>query len=517
MLVRVKAGSSLDAAASEIDGVFTRLITAYPKEYASTGATVVPMQTEVTREYRPVLLALTGAVLLVLLIAIANVVNLQLARAVRRDTEFAIRSALGAARGRLTRQLLAEGLVLALGGGLAGVSVASLALPLLVQQLPPRLPRLAAIHVDAGAVFTVTAIVLAVTLIMAMLPGRRRDAALGDSLRSGRRLASAAQHRTRSSLVVVEVALAAMLLGSAALVGRSVMRLLAVDAGFDATHLLSLQVDAVGPAYQTDASIFAYRDRDRQTVRALPGVGSVALSNQLPLAGNVDRFGIVDTDNIPANPELVPSGDRYVITPEYLQTMRIPLVASRRFTAQEAVDTANRVTLVSAALAAKLWPGQNALGKHIRMGGDTRPTRTVIGVTGNVKHTGLDAVTTQQFYVPERQWFDVDNGIVVVVRTSAAPASLAPAVRRAISAIDPSLPIIRVATMDQLIASTTSQRRLAMELFGAFAVAALLLAAAGIYGVLAGNVAERTREIGLRAALGATPREVMTLVVSQGA
>jgi putative ABC transport system permease protein len=151
------------------------------------------------------------------------------------------------------------------------------------------------------------------------------------------------------------------------------------------------------------------------------------------------------------------------------------------------------------------------------MGGDTRPTRTVIGVTGNVKHTGLDAVTTQQFYVPERQWFDVDNGIVVVVRTSADPASLAPAVRRAISGIDPSLPIIRVATMDQLIATTTAQRRLALVLFAAFAVAALLLAAAGIYGVLAGSVAERTREIGLRAALGATPREVMTLVVSQGA
>jgi putative ABC transport system permease protein len=237
----------------------------------------------------------------------------------------------------------------------------------------------------------------------------------------------------------------------------------------------------------------------------------------LPLAGNVDRYGIVDTDNIPANPELVPNGDRYVVSRDYLSTMRIPITAGRWFSEQEASDTASRVALVSAALATRLWPGQNPLGRHIRMGGNDRPTRTVIGVTGNVKHTGLDAVTTQQFYVPERQWFAADNAIVVVVRTATDPASLAPAVRRAISAIDPSLPIIRVATMDQLIAATTSQRRLALVLFGAFAAAAILLAAAGIYGVLAGNVAERTREIGLRAALGATPREVMTLVVAQGA
>jgi putative ABC transport system permease protein len=515
MLVRVKPRVSMPAATSEIDGILTRLIAANPKEYASLGATVVLMQTELTRQYRPALLALTAAVVLVLLIAIANVANLQLARAVRRETEFAVRSALGAARGRLTRQLLAEGLVLALVGGIAGIGVAMMTLPTLVGQLPAQLPRVSAIHLDGGVVFAVCAIVLVITIIMAMLPGRR-GAALGDSLRSGRRLASAAQHRTRSSLVVIEVALAAMLLGSAALVARSVMRLLAVDAGFDPTHLLSLQVDAVGPRYETDASIIAYHDRIREAVRAVPGVISVALSNQLPLAGNIDRNGIVDTDNIPANPELVPNGDRYVVTEEYLRTMRIPIVAGRWFSEQEAADSAGRVTLVSAALAAKLWPGQSALGKHIRMGGDSRPSRTVIGVTGNVKHTGLDAVTTQQFYVPERQWFAADNAIVVVLRTATDPAALAPAVRRAVSAIDPSLPIIRVATMDELIVTTTSQRRLALVLFGAFAVAALLLAAAGIYGVLAGNVAERTREIGLRAALGATPREVMSLVVSQG-
>jgi putative ABC transport system permease protein len=516
MIARIKPGVSLDAARSEIDGIFVRLIALFPKEYASVGATVVSMQAELTRDYQPALLALSGAVLLVLLIAIANVVNLQLARAVRRNTEFAIRAALGAERGRLTRQLLAEGLVLALAGGIAGIAVAAIALPALVNQLPRGLPRLTAIHLDVGVLAAVAVVILLVTLSMAILPGRRSDRGLGDALRSGRRLASNAQHRTRSSLVVAEVALAAMLLGGAALVARSVVRLLSVNAGFDTTHLLSLEVSAVGPRYPDDASIYRFHDALRAAVGAVPGVASVALSNQLPLAGNLDRYGVVDTDNPPPNPELVPNGDRYVVTPEYLRTMRIPLVAGRWFSDVEAADTSNRVALVSASLAAKLWPGQRALGRHIRMGGNTRPIRTIVGVTGDVKHTGLDAVTTQQFYVPDRQWFEADNG-VVVVRTSTDPAAVAAAVRRAISAIDPALPVVRITTMDQLIAATTAQRRLALVLFGAFATAALLLAAAGIYGVLAGNVAERTREIGLRTALGATPREVMTMIVAQGA
>ncbi|HEY4304845.1 MAG TPA: ABC transporter permease [Gemmatimonadaceae bacterium] len=516
MIARIKSNVAIDAARTEVDGMFVRLIKQFPMEYAGVGAMVVSMQSELTSSYRPALLALTGAVLLVLLIAIANVTNLQLARAVRRNTEFAVRTALGAERGRLTRQLLAEGLVLALLGGVAGIAVAAGALPALVNQLPSALPRLAAIHLDVGVLAAVALLILLITLAMAIIPGRRSERGLGEDLRAGRRLASSAQHRTRSSLVVAEVALAAMLLGSASLVARSVVRLLSVNAGFDTTHLLSLQVSAVGPRYTSDASIYAYHDALRQAVGAIPGVMSVALSNQLPLAGNVDRYGVLDTDNPPPNPELAPSADRYTVTPDYLRTMHIPLIAGRWFTDIEAADTSNRVALVSASLAAKLWPGQSALGHHVRMGGDARPIRTVIGVTGDVKHTGLDAVVNQQFYVPDRQWFEADNG-VIVVRSSTDAASIAAAVRRAVSSVDPSLPVIRVATMDQLIAATTSQRRLALVLFGAFALAAVLLAAAGIYGVLAGNVAERTREIGLRAALGATPREVMTLIVSQGA
>ena len=518
MVARIKPTVSFDAAASELDGILARLIKTYPIEYASVGATVVQMQTEVTRTYRASLLALAGAVLLVLLIAIANVVGLQVARAVRRDSEFAIRAALGAARGRLARQLLAEGFVLAIAGGVAGVVIAALALPTLIAQLPPQLPRLTSIHLDVGVLCGIGGVVLLLATVMAVVPSRRGDGRLFDALRSGRRIATGAQHATRASLVVAEVALAAMLLGGAALViARSVIRLLAVNPGFDTTHLLSLQVDAVGPRYSGDASVYAFHDRVRAAVSAVPGVASVAITSQLPLAGNFDRNGIVDADNPPANPELSPSGDRYVVTPDYLATMRIPVVAGRWFSSAEFADTNSHVALVSKALADRLWPGQNAIGHHIRMGEPTRPAKTIIGVTGNVKHTGLDAVTTQQFYIPERQWFYPDNSAVIVVRTTVPPAAVAAAVRRAVSSIDASLPIVRVATMDQLIVQTTAQRRLALVLFGAFALAALVLAAAGIYGVLAGSVAERTREIGLRVALGATPHEVLRLIIAQGA
>jgi putative ABC transport system permease protein len=212
----------------------------------------------------------------------------------------------------------------------------------------------------------------------------------------------------------------------------------------------------------------------------------------------------------------VPSGDRYTVSPEYASTMRIPIKSGRWFTPAEAIDTANRVILVSEALATRMWPGQSAVGHRVQFRANNTPTYSVIGVTGNVKHTGLDAAGALAFYIPERQWYFADNTVNVAIRTVSDPASLAPTIRRAISSIDPSLPIIRVSTMEQLIARTTSQRRLALTLFGAFAIAALLLAVAGIYGVLAGNVAERTREIGLRAALGASPREIMSLIVGQG-
>ncbi|HEY4217197.1 MAG TPA: ABC transporter permease [Gemmatimonadaceae bacterium] len=516
MLIRLKPGATLASATTDLDAIHARLVAQYPKEYASVGVSTVPVQAEATRSFRPALLSLAGAVLLVLLIAVANVVNLQLARAVRREEEFAIRVALGAGRSRLARQLLTEGLLLATLGAAAGLVAARLALPVLVSRLPEHMPRVAAIHLDVTVLAAVAALVLVLTVVMGLAPLRVGPADLGTTLRSGRRLATSGNHLTRAALVVGEFALAVTLLVSAGLVARSLIRLLAVDAGFDTSHLLTLEINSVGANYRQNDQVFAYHDRVRDAVAALPGVSSVAVANQLPLGGSVDRYGVIDADNIPTNPELVPSGDRYVVSAGYFATMHIPILRGRAFTAAEAVDSSNRVALVSAALAERMWPGQNPIGKRVLVGGLDAPPRTIIGVAGNVRHGGLDANVTLQWYAPERQWFASDNQEVLVVRTQGDPAALAASVRRTIAAIDPMQPIVNIATMDQVIDRSTAQRHLALVLFAAFAVAALLLAVAGIYGVLAGNVAERMREMGVRSALGATPGNIVGLIVGQG-
>jgi len=517
MIGRLRPAVTLGAARADLDGVLTHLIHEYPKEYGSIGALVTPMQDAVTASYRGGLLALLGAVALLLLIAAANVVNLQLARAVRRRSEFAVRAALGAARARIARQLLAEGILLALLGGLGGLVVARIALPTLQRQLPASLPRLDAVHLDATAFGAVALVVLLLAVVMALAPGAHRQRNISESLRSGVRLASPMQHLTRSTLVVVNIAIATMLLGGAALIGRSMLNLFQVDPGFAPDHILTLNVSASGQRYADAASVLAYHRQIIDAVSAVPGVRSVALSNQVPLGGNYDTYGVVDADHPPPNPELAPSGDRYVVSPAYLATLRTPLIRGRWFTDADARDSIPHVVIVSATLAQKLWPGADPLGRHIRMGEATGPGRTVIGVVADVKHHGLDADVNQQFYAPEGQWLFADNADVVIVRTSVDPAAVAGAVRAAIASVDRTVPISGVATMDSLIAASTSQRRLALVLFAAFAVAALFLAVAGIYGVLAGNVAERTREIGVRSALGAGAASIVRLVVMQGA
>ncbi|MEP7067568.1 MAG: FtsX-like permease family protein, partial [Gemmatimonadota bacterium] len=264
-----------------------------------------------------------------------------------------------------------------------------------------------------------------------------------------------------------------------------------------------------------DTSIYEFHDRVREAVGALPGVVGVSVANQLPLGGNVDMYGVADLDNLPPNPEQVPYGDRYTVSTDYLTTMRIPIRAGRGFTPADASESGSKVALVSEALAKRLWPNESPLGKRIRVGGSAGPARTVVGVTGNIRHSGLDAKTTMQWYAPERQ-FSADNQEVLIVRTAGDPAALATTVRKTIATVDPTQPIVKIATMDDVVAASTSQRRLALVLFAAFAGAALLLAVAGIYGVLAGTVSERTREIGVRSALGATPRRLIGQIVGQG-
>jgi putative ABC transport system permease protein len=318
----------------------------------------------------------------------------------------------------------------------------------------------------------------------------------------------------RAGIVVSEVALAIMLLASAGLVARSLGRLLSVNVGFDTSHLLTLQVNSVGKAYNDNEQVFAFHERVREAVRAIPGVLEVGTASQLPLGGNMDRYGVNAEDKPLANPELAPSPDRYTVSADYLHAMRVPLLAGRVLTDADR-DSTPKVAVVSASLAKRIWPGESALGKRIHVGGLESPARTVVGVVGDVRHSGLDAVETMQLYTPERQWFFSDNSVALVVRTKGDPSALAPVVRKTILALDPSQPVTAVASMEQVIAQSTAQRRLALGAFAIFALVALLLAAAGIYGVLAGSVTERTREIGLRSALGAAPRRILGLVVGR--
>jgi putative ABC transport system permease protein len=517
-IARLKAGISREQADREINGLALQLSKEYPTDYATPGGVVLGLQERIASQAKPILLALLGAVAALLLIAIANVTNLQLARAIRRDEEFAVRAALGAGRGRLARQLFAEGLVLATLAGVAGMMVAAVALPLLVSVLPAAVPRLHAIRLDASALLVVAAIVLVVALVMGVAPawqaGRRR---LFDALRSGTRTLGLVHHRARAGIVVTEVALAMLLLASAALLGRSLMRLMDQNAGFDASGLVTLDILATGSRYTEPGSIRANHERVLEAVRAVPGVVDVALTNQLPLGGNFDRNGIAAMDKPLANPSLAPDGDRYTVTPDFVRTMRIPVLRGRTFTDAETRDTLVRVTLISDALAKRIWGSEDPIGKYIKVGGPQRPWWRVIGVTGNVRHTGLDADVTHQFYTTERQWWWEENAMTLVARVRGEPSAVAPAIREAVRSVDPLQPMAAVATMDQVIARSTAQRRLGLLLFVAFGAIALLLATAGIYGVLSGSVNERSREFGVRTALGATSGAIARLVLREGA
>ncbi len=495
------------------------LVAEHPKDYPASGALVVPLDETITDRVRPILVAVSGAMALVLLIAVANVTNLQLGRAIRREEEFAIRRALGAGGRRLARQLLAEGLVLALLGGAAGVLLALAVLPVLVHALPPSLPRVGDIALDPPALGVAVTLVLAIGVLTGLAPlWRAGTRGVSEALRGGLRLTSSVgARRARGTLVVLEVALALMLLTGAGLLGRSLVRLLAVDPGFDTRRLLALDVQVAGARYDSASAIYEHHARLLDAVRAIPGVTSAGVASQMPLSGNFDAYGVRAQDKPLANPELAPSADRYTVTAGFTRTLGITLRAGRELAESDDRENAPPVAMVSASLAARIWPGEDPIGKRIQMGAFDSPWREVVGVVGDVHHRALDDATTLQVYVPERQWPWAENAVVLAARTSGDAAALAPLVRRAVLSVDPTAAIARVATMEQLVATTTAQRRLALTLFGAFAAVALLLACAGIYGVLASSVTERTREIAVRSALGAGPRDIVALVVRHGA
>ncbi len=523
MVGRLRPGVSGDQARRGLDAIAHTPVPEFPRaRWASLkyGFILDSLQDDVTRGVKPALLAVLGAVMLVLVIACVNGTNLLLGRGGQRRGEFAMRGALGAGRMRMIRQLLTESLLLAGLGGVLAMEVADFGVRALVALSPPGLPRVGAIAVN-GAVFAFAlGITTVVGLAVGLIPALRASRAdLHARLQQSSQRTAGGHQGTRRTLVVAEVALALVLLVSAGLLLRSLERLLAVDPGFDSSHLLTMQVQTSGHQFDdlraapgvgasTRHRFFA---QALEAVRRVPGVKAAAFTSLLPLSDD-SQFGVYGT--------LFENGGgynvfRYAVSPGYIQTMGIPLRRGRLLDEHDVAGTPQAV-LISESLAKREFHGQDPIGKLVHLGPTDRPWYTVVGVVGDVRQASLAESNLDAAYITTSQSWFADEALSLVVCARGDAAALAPAIRKAIWSVDKDQPIIRVAIMDGLLAASAAERRFVLVLFEVFGVVALVLAAAGIYGVLSASVTERTHEIGIRSALGASRRSILAAVVRQG-
>ena len=516
MIARLRADYSPATATQQLDGTYRRLREQFPKEYAGTGTALVPLREFVVRDTRPALIALLAAVGLVALIACFNAANLLLSRALRREGEFATRLALGASSGRLATLLLSEGLLIALAAGALGSLLALVGVDVVVRLAPEGVPRLDQVRVDAVVLMFAFGLALFTGLAASVLPAwALLRGGLHHGIRAGARsLVGSGRHRLRGALVAAEVALAVLLVSGTSLLLGSVTRLLGVDGGFSTANRLSMQLDLSGPGFADSGSIEQAWRGVLDAVQAVPGVRSAALASQIPLGGNVDLYGMHLEDRAGANPAEDPYALRYAVTPRYLETMGIPLRSGRHITDDDR-ERAPPVVLLNEVAANRLFPGGNAIGRRLQVGGGDGPQRTVVGIVGNTLHRALDREREMQVYVPAVQWGE-EGGMTLVVHSDVAASSAIPAVRRALRDVVPGVAISKVATLERLMDLSTADRRFALALFAGFAVVALVLAAAGLFGVLSATVVERAREIGVRTALGAQRGRILAMVVRQG-
>jgi putative ABC transport system permease protein len=525
LISRLAPGVTVDRAARELDRIAHSPIAEFPRVPWATldnGLVSTSLHADVTRGIRPMLIAVLVAVMLVLAIVCVNVTNLMLARGAQRRGEFAMRAALGAGQARIARQVLTESLVLAIIGGALGMFVAQIGIHAIVALSPPELPRLAAIRLD-GTVFAFGLFISTIVGILAgILPAL---GATGPELRRGTQESSArtagSDRGARGMLVIAEVALALVLLVSAGLLLRSINQVLAVSTGFDPSHLITMQLQEARAAIPADSAMARRADSARarewstalDAVRQIPGVTEASFTSLLPMSGDVDSYGVHfegDDDSKDNGAAL-----RYAVTPTYFRAMGIPLRRGRLLDARD-VSGAPRAVLINESFSKRRFPTENAIGKRLRFGPEEGDWYSVVGIVGDVKRSPLDVDPPDAIYVTPEQWHWVDNVMSLVVRSRGNASALTPAIRSAIWSVNKDLPISRVATMRELVDRSVSDRHFALILFSAFGLTALLLAAVGIHGVLSGSVTERLREIGVRAALGASPAEVVRMVLRRG-